>query len=183
VCPSNRSIVRAIGATASNSARPMQVRFFIYKSNCDFDPSHPSVFLSNTPNLKKKKKSQRNFGGYISPSFDQSKMCKNPPPLHICVLQAYKQCCAQTHFYVTSTKVVVVKVDNSVVNLMVPCQKDVEKNRMPSGQRSSRAEDTAEQRTVKSRHHTGSRMPGKVRRQPRAPDSSVPVAEPGTYRW
>ena len=86
-------------------------------------------------------------------------------------------------FYMTSTKVVVVKVDNSVVNLMEPCQKNVEKNRKPNGQRSSRVEDTAEQRTVKSRHRTGSRMPGKVRRQPRAPGSSVPVAEPATYRW
>jgi hypothetical protein len=41
----------------------MQVRFFIYKSNCDFDPSHPSVFLSNTPNLKKKKKANETLGG------------------------------------------------------------------------------------------------------------------------
>ena len=34
---------------------------------------------------------------------------------------------AALHFYVTSTKIVAVKVDSSVVNLMVPCQKRVEK--------------------------------------------------------
>jgi hypothetical protein len=53
----------------------------------------------------------------------------------------------------------------------------------PNGQRSSRAEDTAEQRTVKSRHRTGSKRPGRERRRPRALGSKVPAAEPATYRW
>ena len=90
---------------------------------------------------------------------------------------------AALHFYVTSTKIVAIKVDNSVVNLMVPCQKRVEKEVRPNGQKSSRVEDTAVQRTEKSRHRSGSRMPGKVHRRRQALGSSVPEAGPATYRW
>jgi hypothetical protein len=64
-----------------------------------------------------------------------------------------------------------------------PCREKSRKVKEPSGQKSSKAEDTAEQRTVRSRLHTGSKMPGRERKPAQALGSKVPAAGPATYRW
>ena len=66
---------------------------------------------------------------------------------------------------------------------MEPCREKSRKVKEPSGQKSSKAEDTAEQRTVRSRHRTDSKRPGRGRRPAQALESKVPEAGPATYRW
>jgi hypothetical protein len=86
--------------------------------------------FSRAPNLKQI--SQRKLWGVslsllsFLRSIKKMKMCKILSTPDVRLTSNTKNAALKTHFYVTSTKIVAVKVDNSVVNLMVPCQKKVE---------------------------------------------------------
>jgi len=125
VCPSNRSIVRAIAATASSSALQCK-SVFSSTSQVVTLSAHP-FFFSLIRRICKKKKPTKLWGVYLSIFLRSIKMCKkslSTPDVRLTSIQTMLR---SNPFYVTSTKIVVVKVDSSVVNLMVPCQKKVEK--------------------------------------------------------